>query len=139
MVLPDFFYICHHDQNLLILHFYRPMKTNVFTRLAIVLAVLFTFSMLTSCQSKEEKVLSQMESLCKTAEKESFNVQDIDSLQEKFDAVRQTAKECNFTDDQVKELTKLEVRFTKAIAKKAVERIGNAVEGALEGLSTEKN
>ncbi|MBQ5983451.1 MAG: hypothetical protein IKH49_10810 [Bacteroidales bacterium] len=115
------------------------MKTNVFTRLAIVLAVLFTFSMLTSCQSKEEKVLSQMESLCKTAEKESFNVQDIDSLQEKFDAVRQTAKECNFTDDQVKELTKLEVRFTKAIAKKAVERIGNAVEGALEGLSTEKN
>ena len=57
------------------------MKTNVFTRLAIVLAVLFTFSMLTSCQSKEEKVLSQMESLCKTAEKESFNVQDNDSLQ----------------------------------------------------------
>lgn len=115
------------------------MKLSIFARIAAVAAVLFTFSLLTSCQSKEEKVLSQMESLCKTVEKENFDVQDIDSLQAKFDEIRAVAKECNFTNEQLKELTKLEVRFTKAIAKKAVERIGNAVEGALEGLSTEKN
>ena len=114
------------------------MKLSIIARIAAVAAVLFTFSLLTSCQSKEEKVISQMESLCKTVEKDNFDVKDIDSLQAKFDEIRAVAKECNFTDEQVKEMAQLEVRFTKAVAKKAVERIGNAIEGALEGLSGDK-
>lgn len=111
------------------------MKTNVLVRIATVVGLLLTFSLLTSCQSKEEKVISQLESLCKTVEKESFDIKDIDSLQAKFDAVRETAKECDFTSDQLKEVAKLEARFTKAVAKKALQRVGDAVEGVLEGLS----
>ncbi len=111
------------------------MKRSIILRLAAVVAVLVTFCFLTSCQSKEEKVISQLESLCKTVEKDSFSVDDIDSLQDKFDAVRETAKECDFTNEQLKEVAKLEARFTKAIAKKAIERVGSALDGILDGLS----
>ena len=111
------------------------MKNRIIIRLAAVVAALFTFCFLTSCQSKEEKVISQLESLCKTVEKDSFSVDDIDSLQDKFDAVRETAKECDFTNEQLKEVAKLEARFTKAIAKKAIERVGSALDGILDGLS----
>ena len=106
-------------------------------RIASVIGLLVTFSLLTSCQSKEEKVISQLESLCKTVEKDNFDIKDIDSLQAKFDAVRETAKQCNFTSDQLKEVAKLEARFTKAIAKKALQRVGDTVDGIIEGLSGE--
>lgn len=111
------------------------MKTLI--RIASVIGLLVTFSLLTSCQSKEEKVISQLESLCKTVEKDNFDIKDIDSLQAKFDAVRETAKQCNFTSDQLKEVAKLEARFTKAIAKKALQRVGDTVDGIIEGLSGE--
>ena len=111
------------------------MKTRIIRRFAAVIAVLVTFCFLTSCQSKEEKVISQLESLCKTVEKDSFSVDGIDSLQARFDAVRETAKECDFTNEQLKEVAKLEARFTKAIAKKAIERVGSALEGIVDGLS----
>lgn len=111
------------------------MKTRIIRRFAAVIAVLVTFCFLTSCQSKEEKVISQLELLCKTVEKDSFSVDDIDSLQARFDAVRETAKECDFTNEQLKEVAKLEARFTKAIAKKAIERVGSALEGIVDGLS----
>ena len=111
------------------------MKTLI--RIASVLGLLVTFSLLTSCQSKEEKVISQLESLCKTVEKDNFDIKDIDSLQAKFDAVRETAKQCNFTSDQLKEVAKLEARFTKAIAKKALQRVGDTGDGIIEGLSGE--
>ena len=111
------------------------MKTLI--RIASVLGLLVTFSLLTSCQSTEEKVISQLESLCKTVEKDNFDIKDIDSLQAKFDAVRETAGQCNFTSDQLKEVAKLEARFTKAIAKKALQRVGDTVDGIIEGLSGE--
>ena len=113
------------------------MKTNVIFRIAAVVGILVAFSLLTSCQSKEEKVISQMESICKTVEKDSFDIKDLDALQAKFDAVRETAKDCKFTDEQVKEVAKLEARFAKAVAKKALQRVGEAVEGVLEGLSSD--
>ena len=114
------------------------MKINVITKVATVVALLFAFSLLTSCQSKEEKVISQMESLCKTVEKDSFDVKDIDALKAKFDAITEQAKDCDFTNEQLKEVAQLSARFTKDITKKALERVGSAVDGILEGLSGEE-
>jgi peptidoglycan hydrolase CwlO-like protein len=111
------------------------MKKRIILRLAAVVAVLVTFCFLTSCQSKEEKVISQLESLCKTVERDGFNVKDIDSVQARFEAIHESAKECNFTNEQLKEVAKLDARFTKAVAKKAIERVGNALDGIVEGLS----
>lgn len=111
------------------------MKTKFFARLAIVVALLVSFSMLTSCQSKEDRVISQLESLCKTVERDSFNAKDMDSAKAKFEAIHESAKDCNFTNEQLKEVAKLDARYAKAMAKKAVERVGNAVDGIIEGLS----
>ena len=69
------------------------MKNRIIIRLAAVVAALFTFCFLTSCQSKEERVISQLESLCKTVERDGFNVKDIDSVQEKFEAIHESAKD----------------------------------------------
>ena len=111
------------------------MKKRLFAGLAAVVAVVVSFCLLTSCQSKEEKVISQMESICKTVEKDSFSVDDLDSIQAKFEAVHEKAKECSFSNEQLKEVARLEARFTKAVAKKAIERVGNALDGIVEGLS----
>ena len=111
------------------------MKTKFFARLAIVVALLVSFSMLTSCLSKEDRVISQLESLCKTVERDSFNAKDMDSAKAKFEAIHESAKDCNFTNEQLKEVAKLDARYAKAMAKKAVERVGNAVDGIIEGLS----
>ena len=56
------------------------MKTKILVRIAAVIGLLVTFSLLTSCQSKEEKVISQLESLCKAVEKDSFDIKDVDSV-----------------------------------------------------------
>lgn len=114
------------------------MKSKVIIRIAVAVGILVSFSILaSSCQSKEEKVISQLESLCKTVERDGFNVKDIDSVQARFKEIHEAAKECDFTNDQVKEIAKLDARFTKAVAKKAVERVGNAIEGVLDGLSSD--
>lgn len=111
------------------------MRTRIITCLAAIAALLLSCTLITSCQSPEEKVISQLETLCKTVEKDSFSIDDIDSVQDKFEEVNEAAKACNFTDEQVKEVTKLKVRFTKGVAKKAAERVGSALDGFIEGLS----
>lgn len=111
------------------------MKTRIIVRLAIVAAILFSITALTSCQSKEEKVIAQLESLCKTVEKDTFSAKDADSVQEKYDAINEAAQKCEFTSEQLKEVARLKARFTKAMAKKAIERIGSVFDGVLEGLS----
>ena len=114
------------------------MKIRIISRIAAIIAVLVSFCLVTSCQSKEEKVLSQLESLCKAAEKGNLDAKDVESLQAKFETIHQSEKECDFTNDQVKEVARLEARYTKAIAKNAIERAGNAVEGFFEGLTSDK-
>lgn len=114
------------------------MKNRFFAFFLAVSALVLAFSLLTACQSKEEKVISQLESLCKTVEKDSFSIKDMEPVQAKFDEVSQAAKECNFTDEQLKEVARLNARFTKDMAKKAVERAGNVIDGVLEGLSGDK-
>ncbi len=113
------------------------MKTRIVTYLAAIAAILFSCSLLSSCQSPEEKVISQLESLCKTVEKDSFTADEIDSVQDKFEEVNEAAKACHFTAEQVKEVTKLKVRFTKGIAKKAAEHVGSTLDGLIEGLSSD--
>ena len=112
------------------------MKICVVSRIAAVVAVLLSFTFLTtSCKSREERVISQLESLCKAAEKGNLDADDVDALQEKYDKVLDNARECDFTDEQVKEVARLETRYTKAITKNAIKRAGNAVEGFFEGLT----
>lgn len=115
------------------------MNIRIISRIAAVVAVVVSFSLVTSCLSKEEKVISQLESVCKAAEKGDLDAKAVESLQAKYEAIHQDAKECDFTNEQVKEVASLEARYTKAIAKNAFERAGNAVEGFLEGLTGDKD
>ena len=114
------------------------MRIRIITRMAAVIAVLVSFCLATSCQSKEEKVISQLESVCKAAEKGNLDAKDLESLQAKYETIHQSAKECDFTNEQLKEVASLDARYMKAVAKNAVERAGNAVEGFFEGLSGDK-
>ena len=111
------------------------MKTRILTCLVAIAAILFSSSLFISCQSPEEKVISLLESLCKTVEKDSFTVDQMDTIQDKFKEVNEAAKTCKFTDEQLKEVTKLKVRFSKGVVKKAADRVGSAVDGFIEDLS----
>lgn len=76
-----------------------------------------------------------METLCERVESDSFSSQDMESARTRFDEIRLAKEECSFSDEQLKEVSRLEARYTKAMAKRTLERIGTAVEGFLEGLT----
>lgn len=114
------------------------MKASFIFRFAAIIAVILSFTVFTSCQSKEERVISKLESLCKTVESDSFSMDDLETVKAKFEQLHQETRECNFTNEQVKEVAKLEARFTKALATKAIEHAGNVMGGALEGLTGKK-
>jgi peptidoglycan hydrolase CwlO-like protein len=79
------------------------MKKQILTLISTAAAIVLCCSLLTSCQSKEEKVISQLETVCKAAEKGNLDAKDLESLQAKYETIHQSAKECDFTNEQLTE------------------------------------
>lgn len=103
--------------------------------LSIVLALIISFG-LTSCQSKEEKVIDQLNKLAEKVEKNGANW-DADQWEdalEDFQDIHQEMQNCEFTNEQLKELGEVEGRLTTVImtegTKAAGEGLGTFLQGA---------
>ena len=99
---------------------------------AIVSAMAFTASSFVACQSKEESAISQMEKICETVESEDFDSEDWEKIQKEYDELSDKMKDCNFSDEQVQEIAKLQGRFASAAAKQAVGSFGKMLNGAID-------
>lgn len=115
-------------------------KSNFLSKLSIVLVVLLAAMVVTACKSKEEKVISQMESICETVESEDFNSSDLEKVEQQYQEILEQAKDCDFTAEQSKQLGEIQGRITAAFAKQAAGKVGDmledgvkAAEGFVEG------
>lgn len=100
---------------------------------ALGLTVIFVVTALTmsSCQSKEEKVISQMREISKTVESEDFMVEDLQDIEKKYEDLLSQSAECNFSEEQLKEIGKIQAHIVKGITKQTTETMDNLLEDAM--------
>lgn len=107
---------------------------NVFSAIVVALAIVISASTFVSCQSKEEAALSQMEKICEIVEAEDFDSADWEKIQNEYNELADKIGECDFTDEQAKEIAKLQGRFAAAAAKQAVGSFGKMIKGSLNSI-----
>lgn len=105
------------------------MKKVLFMAIAIVVAM---FS-LTSCQSKEEKIISRYEELIKNIEAdEDFNEEDMRNYSDEFNAIKADSEECQFSEEQNKQINELNSRFVQIMASKLPGIMINNLDGIIK-------
>ena len=106
---------------------------------------LLAFIML-SCQTKEERVIKSLESLCMQVEQraDQFTEKDWENVITKFEKIHSDALDCDFTEEQLKEFGRYEGKLSAAIAKEGSKNFGrklqelinkgkSVIEGFIEG------
>ena len=101
---------------------------------AICLIVIATL-VLCYCKSKEEKVIDQLNNLVENVEK---NSSDWDSDQwadafEELEKIHSDMSDCDFTNQQLKELGEVEGRLTSVMITNGAESLGKSVGSFLKG------
>lgn len=121
------------------------MKKNLF--IAILLCVL-TLS-ITACQSKEDKVLSDLESVYnRLNDSENFTDADWTELLTEYEVIHEEAQTCEFSYEQKKELGRIEGKILSKITERKTQELGSEIGnlinsggaiigGFLEGLQEE--
>ena len=76
---------------------------------------------MSSCQSKEERVIKSLESLCMQVEQraDQFTEKDWENVITKFEKIHSDALDCDFTEEQLKEFGRYEGKLSAAIAKES--------------------
>lgn len=92
-----------------------------------ILSTLFiSLLTLTSCQSREEKVISQLDRLSERIEKDgnNFDAEDWEEAIEDFAEIHEDMQDCEFTKEQLRELGKKEGKVSAIIAKEGSKALG---------------
>lgn len=108
------------------------MIKKAFKVLTVCLLVVFMSSCQT--QTQEQKIISKMKALAERVEnnKETYSDAEWEKVINEFDALQQQAKECEFSKEQLKDLTKVEAELTAAIAKQGAKRVGSDIKDAID-------
>ena len=103
---------------------------NVLKALTLCLFVAF----LTSCQTKEEKVINKMNALAERIENQtdSFTEEQWDAINDEFEALQDVAKECKFTTEQKTAYAKAEAEVSAAIIKQRAKEVTSDIKDAVE-------
>lgn len=112
-----------------------------------VLALCLLVAFMSSCQTQEEKVISKMQALSERVQgqSDSFTDSQWEDIYTEFESLQTQAKDCDFTAEQLKEVSAAEAELTAAIAKQKAKELGNdisdvinegkeIVNGVIEGL-----
>ena len=99
-----------------------------------VLTLCLLVAFMTSCQTKEEKVINKLKALAERVESkaDSFTESQWENIYSEFESLQTQTKECEFTTEQLKEVAKAEAELTAAIAKQKAKEVGNDIKGAIE-------
>ena len=99
-----------------------------------VLAFCLLVAFMTSCQTKEEKVIKSFKALAERVEKQSDSFTDSqwENIYSEFESLQTQTKECDFTTEQLKEVAAAEAELTAAIAKQKAKELGNDIKNAID-------
>ena len=93
----------------------------------LILSALFIcLLVLSSCQSREEKVISKLDSLSERIEKDGsiFDADDWEEAIEDFADIHEEMQDCEFTKEQLRELGKKEGKVSAILAKEGSKALG---------------
>ena len=98
-----------------------------------ILTLCLLVAFMTSCQTKEEKVINKLQALAERVESkaDSFTDSQWESIYSEFESLQTQTKECDFTTEQLKEVAKAEAELTAAIAKQKAKEVGNDIKDAI--------
>ena len=98
-----------------------------------VLALCLLVAFMTSCQTKEEKVINKLKALAERVESkaDSFTESQWENIYNEFESLQTQTKDCDFTAEQLKEVAKAEAELTAAIAKQKAKEVGNDIKDAI--------
>lgn len=120
------------------------------TKVLFVLAILFMASTLTSCQTKEERIIGKMESLAERVDKnaETNDSEDWEAVLKEYAQLQEEAVKCDFTQEQYKELGRIEAKLTSVLTSEGAKSFGrefdnllqngkNFIDGFMQGITEE--
>lgn len=101
-----------------------------------VLAFCLLVAFMTSCQTKEEKVISKLQALAERVESQSDSFSDAqwENIYTEFEALQNQTKDCEFSVEQLKAVAAAEAELTAAIAKQKAKEVLNEGKNILEGV-----
>lgn len=123
--------------------------------ISFLFTALLTLFVLSSCQSKEERIINKLENLATRVQKggEKLTDKEWGQILEEYDKLQQEALYCDFSQEQLKRIGRAEGRLTAIMTKEEAKKIGRDfvkfledgstlvegfVEGIVDGLSTEE-
>ena len=109
------------------------MKTKVF-----LITILTGLLSLTSCKSNEEKVINNLERLSERIEKHSneFDAYDWEEALEDLADIHEDIQDCDFTNEQLKELGKVEGKLSAIIAKEGSKALGHSLSDVIKSFGS---
>ena len=89
-----------------------------------LLVISILLCVLCSCQSKEEQVISGLEKLAAQIEQraDSFTDKDWEGIMTKYEELHEQALECDFSQEQLTELGRVEGKLTTIFAKEGSQK-----------------
>ena len=92
------------------------------------------FSAITSCQSKEESVISKLQAISEQIEEKGDTMTDEDGnkLEKKHDELMKIVETCTFTDEQEEQLYKIESKIATQSIKQKGKDIGKSIKNLLK-------
>lgn len=92
------------------------------------MSLLVTF-VFTSCKSREEKVIDQLNDLTEQIEKKSdkWDSEDWQNPFKKVEEIHNEMSECDFSDEQLQELGEVEKRLTSVMIKNGLSTLGDGI------------
>ena len=92
----------------------------------IITALVTSALCLTSCKSREEKVINKLDNLSERIERNGskFDAEDWEEAIEDFADIHEEMQDCEFTKEQLRELGKREGKVSAIIAKEGSKALG---------------
>ena len=102
---------------------------------AVFAAILLSFA---SCKSREEKVISRLESLSERIDKNGhkFDAEDWAEAFEDLEDIHEDMEDCEFTREELKEVGRADGRLTAIIAKEGAKALGREASSFLRNFSS---
>ena len=110
------------------------MKRKVF----FIAAILFGLLFISSCKSREDQVISQLDDLSERVEKNSknFDSNDWKSALAEFEQIHKEMADCDFTKEELREIGRKEGKLALILAKEGAKTAGSHLHELMEGIGS---
>ena len=103
-----------------------------------IAAILFGLLFLSSCKSREEQVINQLDDLSERVEKNSkkFDSDDWKNAIAEFEQIHNEMADCDFTKEELREIGRKEGKLAVILAKEGAKKVGSHLQEFMESIGS---